>query len=131
VTNNLTAEPMAPLNGHTDAQQLALLVLLSGPLYLHGSENCWKPGDTRLVLGVKQTTIDALERRGSVYLGREIRAGKSWQVAKLTPKGGWYARTVQRKHELAAASMRRVEAHRTLVPRMLTPSIQPLGANDA
>gem|GEM_PF-4793179 len=131
MTTNLTAEPMAPLNGHTESQQLALLLLLDGPLYLHAGANCWRPESDQIVIDVKRATVDALEKRGSLYLVSAMRGGKRWQAAKLTPKGGWYARTVKRKHEAAAASMRRVEAHRTLVPRLLTPSIQPLGANDA
>jgi hypothetical protein len=121
---NLTAEPMAPLNGTTESQQLALLVMLDGPLYLHAGENCWRPESDQLVINIKPATMDALLRREAIYFGHETRAGKRWQFAKLTPNGAWRARTVKRKHEAAAASMRRVEAHRTLVPRMLTPSVQ-------
>lgn len=121
---------MAPLNETSQPMQLALLVMLEGPLYLHAGENCWRPENSRLVIDVKPATVEALLRRGSVYFARVTRAGKSWQTAKLTPKGGWYARTVKRKREAEAAQAKKTAAYGGLVPRLLTPSIQP-GANDA
>lgn len=136
MTINITAEPMAPLNETTEPMQLALLVLLDGPLLLHAGVNEWRPAmPGRLAIAVKPATVEALLRREAVWLGRAKHDGKSWQVAKLTPNGAWRARTVKRKRaaEAEQIALRACPLRdNQQVPRMLTPSIQPrLRANDA
>ena len=83
----------------TDAQQRALILCLDAPLELRGRQGWRHPRETQTRFA--EATMRALSDRGLISLAR---AGMRRGIARLTPNGAWYARSLVSLHGAGGVS---------------------------